>query len=752
MQDGLTVGSSIAGYPVLEVLGRSGRSEAFRVALSSSGTARGTLYLLNDPLQQVDLFVRVMTRVGAAWPFAVTSQERLLFVQPRIHDGRPWLIIPDALPLAGGAPFGPAALATLQAQLRWLSNFDLDLPGAKGGFAHGDAHPERIVIFDPDRPQLIAPGWVAAWDLGCGRDLARARHDDEQQWQALSRQVPSGRGPTEAPSPAPAPARASRFCDNCGKENGAVYKFCLGCGAELAPERPPRGVPAPARSAGVGPAPAPAPARPGAAPAPSPRRPVGVAPTPYPARPPRGLPDVAAELPRGTPDAADEPRARAAESTLAGSIPGVAPPLRREELATRCPQCNEPVRSGNRFCAMCGYKLNLASVPAKAAAPAIAGTATPSIDQDVRFTVYRPEALPPGAWKTLLVFIHKSRAEFDNEPDPLEEVERRAERVLSEVMPQYDLIRHDAPIGFPRQSEVTLIPYEASGTIEFNPREQRFVWTESVHQSEFRLRAALTANDGSLHGGIRVFLGVLLIAEVPLRFSVTSKGGRASTHKHSVAPLKRVFASYSRADSSIVSLCERSAEALGIQYLRDVRALRAGEVWSAGLADLIRQSHVFQLFWSTNSMRSPMVRAEWEFALEIGKPMCPVYWQNPRPADPSAGLPPAALGRLHFVDLSGRSELARADVADLWSSPAQPSWSSPVQPSAVEETHRGAATRSAGPPLAVEAASPRGWGDTTDMSGERLAPEPRGASGLVVVALLVMLTVGAVYVVVYFFL
>ncbi len=77
---------------------------------------------------------------------------------------------------------------------------------------------------------------------------------------------------------------------------------------------------------------------------------------------------------------------------------------------------------------------------------------------------------------------------------------------------------------------------------------------------------------------------------------------------------------------------------------------------------LIEEADVFQLFWSSNSMRSPYCREEWEHALALGRPLFvrPVYWEDPMPQDPTMGLPPVALRELHFIKYDAHS--ARADT------------------------------------------------------------------------------------------
>jgi hypothetical protein len=100
----------------------------------------------------------------------------------------------------------------------------------------------------------------------------------------------------------------------------------------------------------------------------------------------------------------------------------------------------------------------------------------------------------------------------------------------------------------------------------------------------------------------------------------------------------------------IVGQYEAFLQSVGDRYLRDVRDLRSGENWDPRLLDLIAEADTFQLFWSSNSMRSPFVKREWEHALGLGRPhfVRPTYWEEPLPESPDHTLPPEELRRLHF--------------------------------------------------------------------------------------------------------
>ena len=105
---------------------------------------------------------------------------------------------------------------------------------------------------------------------------------------------------------------------------------------------------------------------------------------------------------------------------------------------------------------------------------------------------------------------------------------------------------------------------------------------------------------------------------------------------------RKIFPSYSHADRAIVDGFAEVVRTLGDQYLQDVVAIRAGERWRARLPQLIEEADIFQLFWSSNSMRSPYCQEEWEHALSLRRPFFvrPFYWEDPCPRTRRAGCRP----------------------------------------------------------------------------------------------------------------
>ena len=172
----------------------------------------------------------------------------------------------------------------------------------------------------------------------------------------------------------------------------------------------------------------------------------------------------------------------------------------------------------------------------------------------------------------------------------------------------------------------TLSPAKASCAVPrmdgvaLNPPERRFLWTESVHREDFRMRADKSMDGRVARGAVSVFYGSLLLAEVQLSIKVDRKAAESRHEETHARPYRRIFASYSHRDTAIVEEFESHVAATGDRYLRDVVTLRAGEVWDERLLESIKQADVFQLFWSWNALSSNLVREEWRQALALNRP------------------------------------------------------------------------------------------------------------------------------------
>jgi len=192
--------------------------------------------------------------------------------------------------------------------------------------------------------------------------------------------------------------------------------------------------------------------------------------------------------------------------------------------------------------------------------------------------------------------------------------------------------------------------------IRCDPASAEFDWWEPVHHVVFRLLAATEMVGSVVRGAVRIWCGPLILGEVSVAISITASAPAAQPPAvaESAPRYRKIFSSYSRHDRAIVDRVEAVVHAFGDEYLRDVIALRSGEEWRERLLELIEEADVFQLFWSSNSMRSPHCQKEWEHALALGRPsfVRPFYWEDPRPEDPANGLPPVALDALEFAKVT----------------------------------------------------------------------------------------------------
>lgn len=270
-------------------------------------------------------------------------------------------------------------------------------------------------------------------------------------------------------------------------------------------------------------------------------------------------------------------------------------------------------------------------------------------DEDVQFTVYRPQQVEPERWYPLLAFAHHGApVEQDGVVvTPAVEVQRQAQALLQDRLEAYRPVTTDGMRAVPRSGELALVP-EMEG-VEFNPDRATFRWEQAVHRADFQLKVIGGGIPRTARGRLTVWNGPFLVADIPLTIQVVQHA--AGVQMAAGEPGRRyrhIFASYSHDDSEVVQQFEAFVETLGDRYARDVRDLRSGQVWSDEIRALIERADVFQLFWSWNALSSSYVKQEWEYALGLKREgfVRPVYWEDPLPS--RGELPPERLRRLHF--------------------------------------------------------------------------------------------------------
>ncbi|HEX6786740.1 MAG TPA: toll/interleukin-1 receptor domain-containing protein, partial [Acidimicrobiales bacterium] len=221
------------------------------------------------------------------------------------------------------------------------------------------------------------------------------------------------------------------------------------------------------------------------------------------------------------------------------------------------------------------------------------------MDENVQFTVYRPSAVSVNRWSWLLVFAHTTEGSVE-EPDPLAEVRRQAEGVLGAQASVYGTLSADSAGPLRRGSTLLVEPWLEGAT--FNPPTVEVRWEEAVHRADFRFRVGADA-PAIARGGVRIFVGAVVVGELSLSVRV---GERPEPRplRTSARRFRKVFASYSHADTEVVEAVASAVRLLGDEYLIDSHDLHSGEDWQQRIGELIDDADVFQLFWSSNALQS----------------------------------------------------------------------------------------------------------------------------------------------------
>ena len=106
-----------------------------------------------------------------------------------------------------------------------------------------------------------------------------------------------------------------------------------------------------------------------------------------------------------------------------------------------------------------------------------------------------------------------------------------------------------------------------------------------------------------------------------------------------------VFTSYSRRDSEVVIPIVQILRAAGGGVFRDAESIPPGTRWRAVISNAIVECDTFLLFWCVHSSDSLEVRAEWDQALSLRKPVVPILLDQ----TPLVG----ELSEYHGVDMRG---------------------------------------------------------------------------------------------------
>src|SRR6185295_9223439 len=156
----------------------------------------------------------------------------------------------------------------------------------------------------------------------------------------------------------------------------------------------------------------------------------------------------------------------------------------------------------------------------------------------------------PGIQYSLLAFAHLSRRRPEapkDEPDPVEEVERQASQLLKDQPAQYEPSKLDRVFAVPRKGMLTFVP--AMEGCEFDPPSRSVQWLKSVEKVKFKMTASAAVDGRDVQGQMTVFLGKVLLTDVPMHITVDSRyvvpvSQTGVLEESSSEPYRKIFASY----------------------------------------------------------------------------------------------------------------------------------------------------------------------------------------------------------------
>ncbi len=277
--------------------------------------------------------------------------------------------------------------------------------------------------------------------------------------------------------------------------------------------------------------------------------------------------------------------------------------------------------------------------------------------EKVQFTCGYPGAVSANhQWYSVLLYIHLTERAQD--------VRTLLEKQTAEI--GFGSVSSIAAASrtIERGTTLKLVP-ELKG-FRFNPPTLELDWFEDVQTVRFRIMAGDELAGSSRLGAIDVYAAGLLIAQVPLSIRVRQPGETEAAESQIILArmFEKVFASYSHKDKAVVDACCALSRSMGISMFVDSASLLSGDDWEKKLREAIRDSDVFQLFWSPNASASKEVEKEWRAALGlVGEKterfIRPLYWQQPLPAVPSE------LNAFHFAQLPLESMIELLSRAEL---------------------------------------------------------------------------------------
>jgi len=264
--------------------------------------------------------------------------------------------------------------------------------------------------------------------------------------------------------------------------------------------------------------------------------------------------------------------------------------------------------------------------------------------EELSFTTGYPEVVKPDKPYSLSVYLHLP--EYKNNVAKLIDIKEQEEEFDSYVPTLESFLE--------LKCAITLKIIPQVNDITFEPVKQEIAWHKDIKEINFRLNADSKDIDKTLTGSIDIFKDALFIGQIPLSIRVSQEEKPINIVKASSKMFESVFISYSYLDEELVDNFVEAYKSLGIDVNIATEKILTGEEWEKPLGELMDESDVFQLYWSTKAKESVNVTKEWKYALKLkdqkGKKFIRgCYWEIPMPKLPDD------LRKIHLHKINLRS-------------------------------------------------------------------------------------------------
>jgi len=282
----------------------------------------------------------------------------------------------------------------------------------------------------------------------------------------------------------------------------------------------------------------------------------------------------------------------------------------------------------------------------------------PSTDERLEFAAAYRRAIERSRRYPVLFYVHRA--------DARDLVRQLIDRRAAQLGGSPAVSAAESAGAIRAGTALTIVPNVLGAT--FEPDRIDLIAGDSVRELTFQMTVPEQTPRGPIDGYIDIFVGPLLMGQVPVAFDVqataaptvpTQVAGEELLEVASASIFDKIFISYSHKDAAVVDLCVLTYEGLGVRVLIDKHELRSGQDWRAKLESMIQEADIFQLYWSVAAASSSEVGHEWRLALGLGRDrfVRPLYWETPLPSLPEP------LQRLHFSKIDVKS-LRRAVKGD----------------------------------------------------------------------------------------